>query len=79
MKTVLPKKHGKTKFVAMDLHNLYDINKLEQLKQVEDLYEIIVSSDSDTMLEIAEDVYKRQEFWLSRLSFPDIKRGVQAE
>ena len=30
------------------------LHKIEQLKQVEDLYEIIVSSDSDTMLEIAE-------------------------
>ena len=30
LKKVLPKKHGKTKFVAMALHNLYDINKLEE-------------------------------------------------
>ena len=30
LKSVLPPKTGKTKFVAMALHNLYDINKLEE-------------------------------------------------
>ncbi len=31
------------------------LHKIHQLKQVEELYEIIVSSDSDTMLRMAED------------------------
>lgn len=30
LKAILPKNQGKTKFVAMALHNLYDVNKLEK-------------------------------------------------